>query len=272
MLICRSSGKPRPSIQWLKNDIPLKFDRRISVESFGEVHILVIKGATLDDGGAYTFSARNDLGTSVSSAELRVSKKMSRPLLVEKSKEVVAFLGDEARFDVRFKETGKPDQVVWYKDNIKLRDRGKYRITLTEGVYTLIISDVNSDDRGIYKCVASNKAGKTTFLGYLEVTGEKRQYAPYFIDGEGTEPVVASESHKVKIIGLVKANPSATIRWYKEEQLLAESRDYEIISRGDAHYFVIKNAQVEDSGMYRCEAINSLGKAVKSYDVRISGI
>lgn len=271
MLICRSSGKPRPKAEWFKDGQTLHLSRRVGTESIGEVHILVIKAARLEDSGNYRCSVRNDLGQSESEAYLTVNSKLSRPVMVEKMKEVVVPVGDEARFDVEFKEFALPDQVVWFRDNVKISNRGRYSVTKSNSICSLVISNVRLDDIGTYKCVASNKAGKTTFLGYLEVTAEQRQCAPYFIDGEGTEPVVASEGYRVEVVVVVKGKPKPTIRWYKNDQIVSDSIEFEMQSVGDVHFLVIKKGSVDDSGIYKCEASNSHGSATKFYDVRIAG-
>lgn len=272
MLICRSSGKPRPKAEWFKDGQPLQLSRRVGIESIGEVHLLVIKAARIDDSADYTCLVRNDLGQSESKAHLSVNSKLSRPVMVEKMKEVVATVGEEARFDVHFKDFALPDQVSWFRDNVKISTRGRYSVSKSNGTCTLVISNVRTDDIGTYKCVASNKAGKTTFLGYLEVIQEQQQSAPYFIDGGGTEPVVASEGYRVEVVAVVKGNPKPTIRWYKNDQVLPDSDQFEMQSVGDVHFLVIRKGSIDDSGIYKCEASNRFGIATKLYDVRIEGI
>lgn len=271
MLICRSSGKPRPKAEWFKDGQRLQLSRRVGTESIGDVHLLVIKAVRLDDSGSFACVVSNELGQSESKADLTVNPKLSRPVMLEKMKELVVTVGEEARFDVQFKDNALPDQVVWFRDNLRLSTRSRYSVTKSNGVHSLIISNVRLDDVGTYKCVASNNAGKTTFLGYLEVSQEPTQCAPYFIDGEGTEPVVASEGYRVEVVSVVKGRPKPTIRWYKDDQELSDTNNYEMQSVGDVHFLIIKNGSVEDSGLYKCHATNSLGMASKVYDVRIAG-
>ena len=49
----------------------------------------------------------------------------------------------------------------WYKDNRVIREGGRMRFLFEDdGLCSLLIREAESSDRGRYKCVASNPAGK----------------------------------------------------------------------------------------------------------------
>ena len=49
----------------------------------------------------------------------------------------------------------------WYKDNRVIREGGRIKFKFEDdGLCSLLIRDAESSDRGRYKCVASNPAGK----------------------------------------------------------------------------------------------------------------
>ena len=57
---------------------------------------------------------------------------------------------------------GKPEpDVDWYKDNRMMAEGGRFKFMFDdEGLCSLVIKETNTSDRGRYKCVASNAAGK----------------------------------------------------------------------------------------------------------------
>ena len=67
---------------------------------------------------------------------------------------------------------GNPEpEFFWYKDNVSIDEDRHYRIEEDDGESTLIIPDVKVDDRGKYKCVAENIAGKATTTSELFIAG-----------------------------------------------------------------------------------------------------
>ena len=58
--------------------------------------------------------------------------------------------------------SGTPEpEVDWYKDNRVIREGGRMRFLFEDdGLCSLLIREAESSDRGRYKCVASNPAGK----------------------------------------------------------------------------------------------------------------
>lgn len=57
---------------------------------------------------------------------------------------------------------GTPEpEVDWYKDNRVIREGGRIKFMFEDdGLCSLLVRDAESSDRGRYKCVASNPAGK----------------------------------------------------------------------------------------------------------------
>lgn len=56
--------------------------------------------------------------------------------------------------------TPEPD-VDWYKDNRVIREGGRIKFKFEDdGLCSLLIREAEASDRGRYKCVASNPAGK----------------------------------------------------------------------------------------------------------------
>lgn len=61
---------------------------------------------------------------------------------------------------IYFLGTPEPD-VDWYKDNRVIREGGRIKFKFEDdGLCSLLIREAEASDRGRYKCVASNPAGK----------------------------------------------------------------------------------------------------------------
>ena len=61
----------------------------------------------------------------------------------------------------------------WYKDNRVIREGGRIRFMFgDDGLCSLLIREAESSDRGRYKCVASNPAGKVQCSAELFIESE----------------------------------------------------------------------------------------------------
>jgi len=182
---------------------------------------------------------------------------------------VDAVEGDEARFEVKLKGEPRPE-IEWYKGSTKIVDEGRYSFEETnDGKYTLIIVDLNRDDTGSYKCVATNEAGKATTR--TDLTVKERQFAPE-IESEHEGPIVVNQNDEVNINVTIKGKPKPEVKWYKDNKPLKDSTKLDIRTRGDSHFIVIVSAKTEDQGTYKCEASNKLGKTSKTFDVKVKGL
>ena len=75
-LRCRASGVPRPSVSWLKNDLELPVDARLSVDEGGTLQLTALKRT---DSGVYRCVASNSLGSVSEFARLHVYGEPSFP-------------------------------------------------------------------------------------------------------------------------------------------------------------------------------------------------
>merc|ERR1712136_48977 len=73
-LSCTISGKPRPSVQRLKDDQPIKNDPLIYVESLAGMYRLVIRSTKATHSGIYKVVAENERGKATCEASLRVDQ------------------------------------------------------------------------------------------------------------------------------------------------------------------------------------------------------
>lgn len=151
---------PKPNVEWFKGGIRVKENRRVRIDNDGTTVTLAIKETRSSDQGEYKCVVANDLGTASCVANLAITV-ITKPEFKEKLKATEVTEGDLARFVTRV--TGYPvPELEWYRGTTKLENED--RIELTESkddlTYTLVISNAQREDAGMYKCVASNEGGK----------------------------------------------------------------------------------------------------------------
>lgn len=265
-LECKIKETPSQVIEWFKNGAKLKENRRITTEVKNGVARLKISQVRSDDKGDYKIIIRNDSGSSTSTANL-VVKELVRPEFKVKLKSRDAFVGDEVRLEVQVKAFPRP-VVEWYHGSTKLYDRDRHKILVDEttGTYTLVITDTQIDDEGSYKCTVSNSAGKAT--NRCEINVKEKPVAPTF-EGDEPGPMYFHPGDEVNVNVKLKAKPKADVKWYKDGKPLKDTTRMDIRNRGDSYYIVILSAKPEDTGIYKCEASNKLGKASRTFDVKV---
>lgn len=84
----------------------------------------------------------------------------TKPEFIQRLQDQEIVEGSASRFTVQLRGIPEPD-VDWYKDNKVIREGGRVEFEFKDdGSCILIIRDALKSDRGRYKCVASNAAGK----------------------------------------------------------------------------------------------------------------
>lgn len=82
VLECEASGKPEPTFRWLKNGRELNMGGRFRIESRGGVSSLHISDILDIDDGDYTCEASNALGSTTTTARLKIGCKYSLTVLI----------------------------------------------------------------------------------------------------------------------------------------------------------------------------------------------
>lgn len=264
------SGKPEPTITWFKNDKEIPIDKRMKSSFDGQVGSLTIKNLTTDDTGKYKCEVKNNLGSATSTAEVVVEKKSKKPEIISKMSDAELTEGGDAHFEVKL--TGYPSpEVQWYRGKKKLKSEGRFDISQSDDdqTYTLHIKDVSLDDAGVYKCVASNDAGDTPVEAKLSV--KEKRVKPEFEGDEFKTPLVVKENEKLTIDLKIKGKPKPEVLWYKDGNLLRESRKLKLSSDKDTYRLEIPKITTEDAGTYKCEAKNDAGTASRTSKVEVEG-
>uniref|UniRef100_A0A1A8EE95 Contactin 1 n=1 Tax=Nothobranchius kadleci TaxID=1051664 RepID=A0A1A8EE95_NOTKA len=132
----------------------------------------------------------------------------------------------------------------------------------------LYISKVDSSDRGNYSCIASSPSiSKSVFSNYIPLKPlDERRVKKYPADLRVRFPsTTALVGQNVTLECFALGNPVPEIHWKRIGRELPES--HEVRMAGAQLY--LHNVQFEDSGAYRCEAVNSKGKDSHSENVSV---
>lgn len=218
---------------------------------------LSIHNTNIKDRGQYLCTAENDHGTDKLLVTLSVVAYPSR-ILEPKIRQLKVLAGNI--MEMTCKTEGRPTPVIsWILPNrTQIRgvntERGRVSIT-AEG--TLIIKDATMNDKGNYKCIASNQAGGDIATVQLHVVA-----APPGIIEEKQQQVNIAVNQNVLLPCTGHGRPQPTIHWVLHDGLhlqpkrLSGNARILVHDNGTLH---IKAATQADSGRYECIATSSTG-------------
>ena len=268
-LVCKVKGKPEPRIEWFKDDIPVKEDRRIKILFDGETCTLKITDTKPDDEAEYKCVATSDAGTSYCTAELLVNEANKRPEFIGKMKPVDVTEGDSARFDVEISGVPKPD-VNWFRGRDKIVDGGRFEVIEKDNLYSLVIKETISDDAGTYKCVAKNEEGEVTSRAAVAV--KEKVEAPKIVEGPDTVPLEVVEGDEVLLEVTISGKPKPDVTWFKDGKRVRDSSRISLKPKGNKFSLVILSIKPDDAGTYKCEAKNKAGTVTKTFNVKVGSM
>uniref|UniRef100_A0A8C5QBV6 Hemicentin 2 n=1 Tax=Leptobrachium leishanense TaxID=445787 RepID=A0A8C5QBV6_9ANUR len=223
---CDVSGQPAPLISWKHGDTILNSDSRYTIT---EDHTLVIKDASPEDAGNYSCVASNDLGTDEQSVTITY---MERPKAAAVKATMQVPVGEDAVLECTT-EGLPPPLIVWYKGDHELAGP-----LGGSGNRHLRLQGVKEEDAGEYTCVASNEAGASSDVIYVEV-GTPPQFTDFPLDLE----VEIGES--ILLTCSAEGNPAAQVTWAKQDEGPVEPSDtIELIDSPGANTVHIKVAHL----------------------------
>ncbi|XP_063930997.1 peroxidasin isoform X2 [Zophobas morio] len=249
---CKVTGDPKPSIFWMRNDEEIKMNNdKYTIMENGSLRI---KNTDDNDRGHYECMAKNSDG--------EVKSRPARMILVhpERSRNEygtpvflvtpTSLTASESTPEINLhcKAIGNPrPTITWSRNGIQLISSQRHFID-AEG--TLVIQPVKASDHGTYRCDATNSNGRISAEANVIIN-----VAPVFtVHPQNIETDIDST---IKLECVAVGTPPPEIAWYKEDSNIGS--DDRVFISDDGRFLEIRNAKESDSGLYICEAHNSIG-------------
>lgn len=163
-------------------------------------------------------------------------------------------------------EFGEPvAEVKWFKGPKEIKKNQKYTMNIEDKVASLIIQETEPQDAGVYRCQAINPLGQCQTEATLAVhTHPKLEYENK-LKAKQLVKVGQSISLQVNISGI----PNPTVQWAQNGTVIEKSPKISIETTDVFSMLTVKNASLDDTGVYSITAENVVGKAQAEFDVAI---
>nr|XP_044992042.1 leucine-rich repeats and immunoglobulin-like domains protein 1 isoform X5 [Jaculus jaculus] len=210
--------------------------------------ILHLRRVTFGHEGRYQCVITNHFGSTYShKARLTVNVL---PSFTKVPYDIAIRTGTTARLECA--ATGHPNpQIAWQKDGgtdfPAARER-RMHVMPDDDVF--FITDVKTDDVGVYSCTAQNSAGSISANATLTVLETPSLAVPL-------EDRVVTVGETVALQCKAAGSPAPRITWFKGDRPLSLTERHHFTPGNQL--LVVQNVVVEDAGRYTCEMSNALG-------------
>ncbi|KAG0716945.1 Contactin [Chionoecetes opilio] len=296
---CEAFGIPDVDYSWLRNSEPLSMETLTTDEKerYGLVDsIFKINGVKESDQATYQCVATNQLGTTFSSAQLKVLKLAPTFRKQPLESEMYAAEGKNVTIVCNPEAAPRP-KFVWRQNGLIVGNGGRRKI-LRNGY--LVIDPVSREDRGNYSCTAKNVYGSDTSYGYMEVLRKPeffRSPPEVVISSKGdnitleceayTDPLLdksyiwrhnglrieLDDTEYLRHLAYMQDNPYESNLYLKQRaQEVYTAKRYPPYKKGyRLGHLRITQIQMVDAGVYECVAMTPIAKISISTTLIVHG-
>ncbi|XP_067391212.1 hemicentin-1 isoform X2 [Emydura macquarii macquarii] len=255
-LDCLATGTPPPTIMWLKDGQPVEEGDGYKILLNGRK--LLISRAQVSDTGRYKCVATNKAGDHEREFDITVHVPPTIKSTGSSERSVVVY----KPVTLQCIASGIPSpSITWLKDGQPV-NTARGNIQLESSGRILQIAKALLEDAGRYTCVATNAAGEAQQHIRLHV------HEPPSLEDAGkvlNETVVVN--NPIHLECKASGNPLPVITWYKDSHPLTTAASVTFLNRGQI--LQLNTAQISDSGIYKCVAINTAGTAELFYSLQV---
>ncbi|KAA0186981.1 Hemicentin 1, partial [Fasciolopsis buskii] len=241
-ITCEVEGQPEPEVTWEFKGQPLSstLGNRVRFDSPKQVTIYDLKPT---DAGSYFCIARS-VGHEVAmdSTYLTVFTKPTFEVTPNKTTEAY-----EARW-IQFRciASGHPKpEIRWMHNNDPIPSNPS-----KNGIGSLVLGPLRTEQAGMYSCVAKNDAGKIEYPFELRMKSRPRVHVY-----QSDEPSRPEQSTRLRCD---VSGDADTVVWLKDGDVVSNSSRIAIMDNGKS--LVIAMTKAKDTGVYQCIASNPVGE------------
>ncbi|CAL4192493.1 unnamed protein product, partial [Meganyctiphanes norvegica] len=251
-------GAPPPTVTWHRNGRLLENSSRAFVTDEGD---LFLKNLVAEDSGLYVCRASNLLG-SRETAPARVTV-MTPPMFEERPANLTVSTGVMVELVCKAHGNPKP-KITWRRLDSKM-PIGR---TSLEHEQKLMLTNVESEDSGVYVCEAESEAGVAVSRSTLVVVAApvitQKPQDLYVLVGEDTQLTCHVEEHTEDRDMHVGVEDSPMILWRlprndRSAVLAKEQVREKVHVNFDGTILNINSITIRDSGFYQCWGVSSGG-------------
>lgn len=189
---CQATGYPKPTLFWsIEGNRTLMFagsrydNIEINLTPEGRSVLSLSKVQRTDSGKIIVCSAVNSVGSVSSRVVLSITVHDDQPPPIIQYGPSNQTLPLKSMAVLPCRAIGQPPPVVsWYRDGIPVIQSARVNMSASG---TLTLTDLHRDqDQGLYTCVASSRAGKSTWSAYLKLEVPTNPNIKFFRAPEAT--------------------------------------------------------------------------------------
>ncbi|XP_015799338.1 myopalladin isoform X2 [Nothobranchius furzeri] len=287
---CKVMGIPPPKVYWFKDgkQILRKNLHYRKIREGDGTCALHMESTTSDDDGNYTVMAANPQGrmscsghlivqsapprnqlTPIQSQRVRTrvqevegeqtQERFFRPHFLQAPGDMMANEGKLCRLDCKVSGLPNPE-LMWLVNGKPVYPDLCHKMLVREnGIHSLVIDPLTQNDEGTYTCIASNKAGQSSFSLELKVVEKEMKQPPRFV--EKLQNVGIPEGTPVRLECRVTGMPHPVIFWKKDNETISKTKDRISMTQDTAGYvcLLIQPTTKDDAGWYTVSAKNDAG-------------
>nr|XP_046258539.1 myopalladin isoform X1 [Scatophagus argus] len=287
---CKIVGIPVPKVYWFKDgkQILRKNVHYKKIREGDGTCALHIESTTSDDDGNYTIMAANPQGriscsghlivqtgpprtrlTPIHSQRVRAriqeaeseqtQERFFRPHFLQAPGDMLAHEGRLCRLDCKVSGLPNPE-LMWLANGRPIYPDLYHKMLVREnGIHSLVIDPLTQKDAGTYTCIASNKAGQSSFSLELKVVEKEMKHPPQFL--EKLQNMGIPEGTPVRLECRVVGMPHPVIFWKKDNDTIPKTKDRISMTQDATGYvcLLIQPTTKDDAGWYTVSAKNEAG-------------
>lgn len=263
---CEAFGIPEVEYRWHRNGHLLDTNATEDARARYKVdnNILVIEDLSQRaDEGMYQCSATNSLGTSFSTAQLRIVTMA--PNFAKYPLDTETYAAEEGNITIPCRPEAAPfPEFTWRRDGYTIPTGGRVQV-LSNGF--LRIHPVRREDEGNYTCTARNQYGAASSEGALVVLPLPRSV-------EAPPPKVVATVGSLEELRCHALAPhllDLSYMWLHNELRIRQDQWPQYGTGYRPGYLVIYNVSFAEAGRYTCVAKTSVGKVFAHTDLLVLG-